>query len=214
MTTTESLPSPVDVLSENPGYDPRRHIIPQARTYCNIATIPGEDGVLLRWYPQDAMDDLYGDQQADSPSGLLQTVTQEEDPVYQAQLDRLAALGILVVNNNYRFLRLPNTGAQVWLATVQHVMGRTLRVDDPEGHHLPAKLKQYYAGAEEDPVLSDLRYAGQFMLENALEDGAPRRTVMIDPEPRTNPLHRVLRNSHSFDMLDRWHQAAQDIMAV
>jgi hypothetical protein len=200
---SESLPRPVDLLLE-PSFDPQAHIIHYAKRHGNIAAVPDNlaADTLLRWYPSNAMQALYGQQEV-SPQEILQTAIYVPHTGYQRQLERVASLGIPVVENRYQLIRHPSIPhSEIWLATVRRIAGRELMIDDPQGHHIPPILMDYYT--TNDQVLTDIHRPDQYMIEPALGN-AQERVVLTDIEPRLLCGVAMTLNAE----LNEWYLTAQ-----
>jgi hypothetical protein len=202
---SESLPLPISVLA-TPGYIPFDNLLNDARNN-NIALCPEDPDVLLRWYPHNGLDKLYGGNI--NPVDLIASAVTGKNSHFQREIDLLDRVGVSVIDHRHQTLRIPSLDPYntVWLATVRRLTGRTLALDDPEGHHLPRKLLDYYA-EETNYKLTDITRPEQFFL--ASQVNGLRRVELTDIEPRMSP-KALVATSHP-DFIS-WHRLAQQQLA-
>jgi hypothetical protein len=188
-------------------FDPLEHLLPEAH-HPNIATIPGSDDFLVRWYPFSK-----GEAAAADATKLEARLRRTEE-----HLASLASHGVGLPERSHFIGRNPAGGfGDVILTVVERLEGRKLEPKLDRHHEPAARAARAVLGLCRDTLKNgdpdfpyELAYAHQYTVTPGVNPNRPN-VVVHDIEARLESCptdaQRAILVHQSLDRLNRWAPA-------
>jgi len=180
------LPAPSDILSD-PNFVPE----PNIYGIKNMAFAPGDESILIRWFPFDTETTLMvNDEVGNTPTGSRLMAPSPEvidvlKGIHELHVGILGDCEIEVISHRAEampHIETPFYVGPVWAATSRIVEGRVMKPQDREGLTVIAGVRQYLSRVKADRLshfMLDVTKVGNYKIPTA---GSPA-PLLIDHEP-------------------------------